>query len=294
MKNILKHVDDVNLAINEYIAQYSVNRNIMKLLDNDKALNQLYIEIFGGLDIAEYVPGRQYSFGKIVWFQDRDKKLWLLQCVLDGTKESPQKAIDDPDEYGMPNFERYGWEDLNEHVDIMKMGLDVQIGRLVSNNIVEHEENLVLHKFGELTHASMPHKLLKRDLSNIDPNRETYFFPYKTGHFTTDSIVNGTYRVWDCGVIEFNLVFRLGYKYTDDSGYDVLSCNDFQFKTSSAHMASSEDYQENTKYFYSPNDMKIFKNPDTVEVFSSTIGNLRQHNRNNFVNSYCAKLDFFP
>jgi len=124
MKNVLKHVDDVNLAINEYITQYSVNRNIKKLLDNDIELNKLYIKIFGGLDIAEYVQGRQYSFGKIIWFQDRTKKLWLLQCVRDGNAESPQKAIDNPNEYGMPNFERYGWEDLNEHVDIMKMGLD--------------------------------------------------------------------------------------------------------------------------------------------------------------------------
>jgi len=145
-----------------------------------------------------------------------------------------------------------------------------------------------------LNKASITHKLLKKDLSNIDSKRETYFFPYKTGHFTTDSITNGTYRIWDCGVIEFNLVFRLGYKYTDDLGYDILSCNDFQFKTSSARTADSVDYQENTKYFYSPNDMKIFKNPDTVEVFSSVVGNFKQYNRNNFVNSYCAKLEFFP
>lgn len=311
---ILPHDKDIRVAIDEFICSHTINRNIQLLLENDDACKELYATIFGRLSITSYQERSfitnepiEYNADTIVWYylQDQDllkrgfSKVWLLQSLKNQNKNNPKKAFDTLNNIGQPDFERYGWCDLNQHIDIFSshLGLKKMIQQRINEAINIHQSDLSCHPFGKLTTTkSSPdyigRKVLTRSLNNISQDRTKGFFPSQTGHFTTQSIVNGTYRIWDCGLLEMNIVFRLGYVRTDDDGYDILSCNDIIFQQSPTNVDSSTTYQENTKYFYSIDDMKMFQNNDNQKVYESVIGNMKQYNRNNYVNTYFAKLEF--
>lgn len=134
-ETVLKHKDDVYVAINELITPYTVNRNIRKLLQNDRELQKLYDRILGGISIREFQKNSitPYQYGEIVWFRDRDAKLWLLRNVIQSNGNDPQTPIDEKESYvnGNPDFQKYGWEDANESVDIKGI-VEKQISQMVS------------------------------------------------------------------------------------------------------------------------------------------------------------------
>lgn len=116
-----------------------------------------------------------------------------------------------------------------------------------------------------------------------------------TGRFSDDTITSGAYRVWENGIIEFDLTFRLGYRGRSKLGYDVLSCNDVGINVSLAKNESQPNYNTNGRYFKSVADMKIFNPPSEVNSgFTSMSDRFMCGNRNEFVNSYSADLNLFP
>lgn len=162
----------------------------------------------------------------------------------------------------------------------------------------QHQSDETYHKFGRMSVNAESddyygNKVLYKDMSNISTSRKRIFFPSLQGHFTTDNIINGTYRVWDNGIIEFDLIFRVGYQYTDQDGNQVLSCNNVTFRQSIGDNDSSTDYQRNTMYFNNNNDMSIFTNQKGMKISESRIGKLIQGNRNDYVNTYFAELKLF-
>jgi hypothetical protein len=83
-----------------------------------------------------------------------------------------------------------------------------------------------------LTVENISDKLMKTDLSNRNLNRRNFQFPYVTGFLpetTNDNVIlNGHYRLYDCGLIEYDIVYRFGYvgrEKVDGYEMDVLQCN---------------------------------------------------------------------
>ena len=63
---ISSHVD---VSLNEYVTKYSINRNFLKLVENDKSLSA---EIDAKLDkglVHSYILGTTYSRGNCVFYK---------------------------------------------------------------------------------------------------------------------------------------------------------------------------------------------------------------------------------
>lgn len=298
-KSILKNIKDVNVSSNELITRMSLNRNFKKLFENDLLLEDLYNSIIQSVDIQEYHSGETYNYGQLVWFKNRDTRteFYLLKSIVNNNVNDPKFALYDL-LYGLPDFEKYGWKNENQKLDLKEIGIDTYILQCIDPNILKHESDTILHKFGIINVKDnnssdyIDKKILKKDLSNIAINRNTLFFPYQTGHFITDNITNGEYRIWDNGILELNIVFRLGYvgKKLEKYNLDIIECNNVKIKKSTTSNKLDVNYNENAKYFNSAEDMTIF-NYDGDET-GIRIGNTIQTNRNDFVNVYSADLDF--
>lgn len=260
MKSSLKYTDGLDVAVNEAVNRFVLNRSIGKLLENDIQLDTLYIEAISGLGAREYTAGATYKLDNIVWFRRKSGgKLYLLKCSWDSTDNDPELAFAGG---GKPDFERYGWEDQTETSDIISLGIRERLAALAAVQLSEHQSDGILHRFGEIGKpGSFDEKIMRADLRNANPSRKKFFFPYQTGRVRTDSITDGTYRVWDCGVLEFDLTARFGFIGKNALGGDMLSCNNVSF---SMH--------ENQRYFQSNDDGAIFLNPPDAKIFESNVG----------------------
>lgn len=84
-------------------------------------------------------------------------------------------------------------------------------------------------------------------MSNANRNREQFFFPYITGFLPAKAddkvILNGAYRYYDNGLLEYDIVYRFGYignVNVGGIGFEALTCNNVEF---------SNEYG-NSRYFY--------------------------------------------
>jgi hypothetical protein len=96
--------------------------------------------------------------------------------------------------------------------------------------------------------------------------------------------LRGFYRYYDCGLIEYDIVFRFGYSntYMEDGEEKIeLMCNNVKF----------ENIYNNDSYFLDEKSYSIFYNTN-FESNKSIIGNTVQKNRNNFCNVYFADIKF--
>lgn len=113
------------------------------------------------------------------------------------------------------------------------------------------------------------------------------FYPYYTRSLPADNVVlYGYYRVWDTGVLELDIVYRLGYtgQYHQDGYFtDVVECNTFS-------MAGAEYANSNTsRYFNTVKDRDIFA---PLSSGQSEMDDIEQVNRNDYVNTYSASINF--
>lgn len=298
LKKVISNTTNLDVATNEYATKWSAQRVFNRLLQNDKSLEEFYNQILGNVQIFQYQYGDQYKYNDVVWFLDSSFDLHILRF----NKNSIQSV--DPDFQNLnrwdPNgtipFEKYGWKDLNPDIDILKdFGLDKAITTYITRRFKQHQDDDSKHPFGRLSwkEGSQNHietKIARNDLANINPNRESMFFPYHTFYLEPkedDSVLAGQCRWYDNGLLEYDLIFRLsyfGYKLVDEeyNEYaDILSANVLDLSQS----RSDEDY------FMSYNDATIFS-PKGMQTYQSTIGETYQQNRNDVMNVYSAKIDF--
>ena len=286
----VKNVDKLDVGSNEYETKYSVNRILLKLLENDQLLQELYADIFAGFSIYEYSENEEYHFNDLVWFLDSEKDLHILRCYR--SKTSSNLAMWKKGE----SFESYGWKDLNPNIDVLvDFGLESKIKSFLAKKFNEHTSNLSLHPHGRLSYdgtkvtTDISRKLAKTDLSNLDPNRSTNFFPYQTIYLKTSStspIINGVCRKYDNGLMEYEFTFRLGY-----AGVKVID----QDYGTEAHIIEANTLdltpvRTDNSYFNASSDKNIFTAND--QLLNSEIGITQQTNRNDYVNVYSAKLNF--
>lgn len=234
----------------------------------------------------------------MVWFRDAKNTLWILKCIISDNQTDPGQAIDDLDSLGYPLFEKYGWQDLNKSLKLEDIDVDSYLRNEIQTIVIGHENDETKHKFGRLSMEQdnpdyIDGKILRSDLSNADPNRKLIHYPYVTGHFQDNTILNGLYRVWECGIIEFNIIFRLGFVGQDKYGKDIYECNNMDFKFNTASTRQKKDYQENSMYFMTEDDAKIFMPCENMKTYEHIDVNSIQRNRTKYVNTYFGTLNLF-
>jgi len=172
---------------------------------------------------------------------------------------------------------------MNEYSTFFQDDLSVAIGRYFNSMMVEdHENNVSYHRYGEMRLSNIDDFILKGDISNIKEDREHLFFPYETHFLKKDNCIKyGQYRKWDCGVLEYDVVFQLGYTGNkiiyNKISYDEVCCNTLEL---------SDD-----RYYNEETDKDILSCNES-EKNTVIFGDHIEKNRNDFVNSYSSTMKF--
>ena len=285
-------IGDVAVGHNELITRFSLNRNYRKLVENDISLLTLYNRITGGVDIDEWNPNVKYPVGTLVWYTSSpDCELYLLRNLVHENTLEPNPK----------DFADTGWRNENEHKTILDYGLEKTIAQFARKLMKSHQDS-DLHPLGSLSGTDMlDRKLLRRDFSNIDVERETNFYPYMTVDMLSvepslsDVVLDGYYRVYDNGLLEYDVTYRMGYvgqEEIDGDIYDTISCNCIDFHDTSRLATRDPARNEVAKYFFNTGDYTIFRNFNDSKDSYSIIGDTVQRNRNDYCNVYHAKIKF--
>ena len=80
------------------------NRGILKLLNNDLQIKKLYKAVFEQLNIVDYSANSVYNGDDLVWYEDADKNLYLLKCIIPSNSLEPNTTGTDRD------LKESGWE----------------------------------------------------------------------------------------------------------------------------------------------------------------------------------------
>lgn len=221
---IVKNVENVQVYGNELLTPYAINRNIKKLLENDEALYGFYKKQFDGLRVTDYNYGVEYALGQLVWYKEpRTGRLYLLKSIID-------KNIDEPVMLDGEKFEKSGWTSEAKYLNILKYGICCDLARRASQAYEDHEKRTDLHPFGRISNDPedddfIDKKILRKDMTNLDAGRKTNMFPsYMKKMPPQDCVISGTYRRWDCGLVEYDFTFKFtgGAKLEEDCACQKL------------------------------------------------------------------------
>lgn len=292
----ISNIYNVQTAPNEILMNHVINRNFIKLIDNDKTLFNFYTNIVDSLNIVDFdEKNLPYKIGTLIWFSNGEQ-LYLLKCIK---KDNVYPTMNDSDE-----FVDSGWKNMNDTLNILSYGIANVFGTQISSVIDEHQKSEEYHKFGKIQNDNIDNpnhintKILTKDFADLNPDRETVFFPNEVKRLEQDSvsITNGYYRKYDNGILEYDLIFRLGSGEISETQErnafgttSTLSANNVDFKAYQGINKIAANAQENTKYFYNTSNMDIFSYQNGK---TSKIGYTEQKNRNDLVNTYFAKINF--
>ena len=281
---VIQNIENVDESSNEVINRHTINRNFLKLLENDKALDQLMSsQLINQNNIIPYFKGKTYQKNDLIWFKDKNSNgepmLYILRSLIDNNSNIPTKSVIDKIE----SFEDSCWKDEYEYGSIIENSIKSYLSYVFDRNIeANHILNAEYHKFKQLTDSQAYDntKLLLRDLTNIQADRTINHFPYETIMLKPDNVVqNGYYRKWNCGLLEYDIIFKLGFQGQtidiNDSTYEVIEANNLS--------SYDEDCQ------YSSDDSDIFNQPGTISV---QINNTYQIGLNKYCNAYAGMINF--
>ena len=297
---------DVKVAQNEPMVNHVFNRNVKTLLQNDIALYELYKKVFSQLNIADYNSSTTYQVGDFVWFK-YDNQLYLLKCIVNNNTSAPAIDIENPSaEHPQPSdikLKQSGWENKNKYLTILDYGIAAMLQSKANEAYDDHGNDTTKHPYGKISLSAsssnyIGKKLLKSDMSNIDNNRTTIFFPQVVQKLEAGvAILNGYMRNYG-KILEYDILVKLASSEEAESNQifsssNVLSANSLRLQLFTGLTKNSISYQENNKYFYNSQTMDVFAHDSSDSLSSmSKIGLLRQANRNDYVNTYSAMITF--
>ena len=297
----LSNIYDIDVTSNEYISKQSLNRNIKKLWENDVALYNMYNNLMNGAVIVDYSSEKVYDYFQLVWYRCKfDNKLYLLRSIVDKNTQNPDILYDKDSKKLITDTESSNWKNENEYKTVLDYGIDKKFQTIAREYMLKHQ-NTINHKYGELSsYNDLDKHLLKRDFSNIQHTRNENLYPYRTVDFLSNDkslsnvILNGYYREYENKLIEYDIIFRVGYNGKEIYGgeeFDNIQCNNLILFNRSKSSSPTE-YNENQKYFLNTGDYSIFnyknESKDNFSVLTKSI----EHNRNDYVNIYYATIQF--
>lgn len=276
----IENVTNVKVSPNEYLVNNTILRNLQKLIENDKNLQKIQTEVLNNTNITLYNENMIYNINDYVWFLNTQKnQVLLLKSIINNNSNKPNKN----------NLSYYdnGWQNLSEDINIESTDIYNRLEREIHQYLQSHIREKH-NKYGAISNVNIDDKIMKSDWSNRNLNRSNFQFPYTTGflpqNINDNVILNGSYRLYDCGLIEYDIVYRFGYSgTTKHDGYtmDQIICNNLKI----------EKNETNSKYFLD-DAYNIFNNVNESEQNFSLIGKTIQKNRNDFCNVYCAEIKF--
>lgn len=287
MGYVLQNIDNIDVASNEIFNRFTLNRQFKKLLENDLRLEELKFSIADG-KIRPFVKGTLYKKNDLIWYitesvRSKHKELFLLRSAINDNDHEPAMKIVDND----ITFEDSGWIDMFEFYTLLNNNYESHIDAEIINKLnTDHQYTSTYHKYGKIDETELSTKILLTDLSNIDHDRQFVQFPYETVFLEENHIIqNGFYRKWDCGLIEYSLVFKLGYtgeKYKiGQNEFDEVRCNTLVLTNPDEYLAESDQ-----TIFEVSSDTS---NPNLDYIL---INNTVETNHHKFVNTYSSKIEF--
>ena len=334
---IAENYENLSIAGNELLTNVILNKIFKKLLENDKNLIKKASNISSGTyRILPWVKGKSYNMHDLVWYVDcylpmRNEKqyneelaeikkhanpisiptqinslkdkyytvtLYLLRSLKNGNTSQPVRTLVDM----VPVFDASGWRNENPMGSIYTDNFEEFTLDNIKKQLEQmHQAVTAMHPFGELkSFEDISNKVLLQGMSNIDASRTKVFFPNQTFSVKeTDSIIAGSCRKWDCGLLEYDFKFKLGnseYEYENDSynedGTVKLSeemDTNYLSLAKSAFFAGTDTEYSNRQYYLDDSDANIFtvKNGEVLNE-----NGIVQNNVNTKLNTYHGKLDF--
>ena len=220
--------------------------------------------------------------------------LYLLRSLENSNSRIPEMTMIDM----IPTFDASGWKNMNPLGTIFYDYFEDFAVHILKEKLHEmHETISKYHKFGTLSsYAEIDKKVLKIDFSNLNHDRLSVFFPYETKLLNSSStIIEGTSRKWDCGLLEYDIVYKLGdtvnaYSYYAADGSVIKADNvDVNYLNLNPVIKSTDPNLEydNSDYYLNDSDADIFAVSGNE---SSTISGLRQYGMNDEINTYCGTV----
>ena len=220
--------------------------------------------------------------------------LFLLRSLENGNGNEPKLDFVDM----IPVFDASGWKNVNPLGTIYYDYFEDFTAKVLSEKLHEmHEVISKYHKFGTLSsYSEIDKKVLKVDFSNLNPDRSTVFFPYETKIVdSSKTIIEGTVRTWDCGLLEYDLTYKLGdtvneYSfYAADGSVNKADNVDTNYLNLNPIIKPSDPnlVYDNSRYYLTESDADILAVTGNKEVY---INGIKQYGMNGRINTYCGTI----
>lgn len=317
-----------------------INRNIDKLLSNDNDLYQNSKDIYTGIyRLMKWEKNKVYSKNDVVLYQmsyvpptnkeaydlsvniatqlNNDEPLplsalmeieniystttiYCLRSLKNNNTSVPKMTLVDM----IPVFDASDWKNENTLGSIFTDYGEIYVKYILSQFMDEmHNSVYKYHKFGQLSaYSEMKQKVLLLDFSNLDSTRKNWFYPTLTEKVEpTTNIIGGTVHIWDCGLLEYDIEYKLGdtktgtAKYNVDGSIDIithLNANMLDLRRSKLIKDPAAMY-DNSDYYLTDNDASIFIDENTNGKNKTyNVNNISQNNVNDTVNAFAGTLEF--
>ncbi len=249
-----------------------------------------------GIKVDEYERLTDGMTYEKAYLSTHTTSLFLLRSTRNNNTLTPDLTWIDM----VPKFDASGWINENPmgtiYTDYFAEYLKGLLDEMLYKN---HESKYEYHKFGTLSaYADMDEKVLRTDMSNIDPDRKGFHFPGHTYTIAeTNTILDGQCRQWDCGLLEYTIEFKLGTdsevmdSYNEDGTVrrlDQIDVNYLNLKRKAVILDDNFVY-DNSDYYLSEDDADIFKIKDGT---SRSMNNIVQVNTNKKINALQGTIRF--
>lgn len=273
----------IDVSPNEYVTKFSINRNFIKLIENDIDIAK-QISSGGSSDtVQSFVSGKTYSKGAYVFYKTspESQSLYLLECQKT-TSKPPATTQNTANETIVINSDDWKIVGIPSTIDRNPVDVALEYVQTVTSSFLSsHQDNeeLSAHPTKELGLSNST--IAFTTLENIAEDRDTMFYPNTLKSLTPDNtIVGGYMRKWDSGLLEYDLIFRVGYFGDNtDAGQQILSAN----------ILTATQANYNGLYFKNRDDLRIFAQGDDYYVIADET---KQVNLNTNVNSYYGQITF--
>jgi len=293
---------NVTVASNELFLRTTINRNLEKLLANDRYLFDK-VSSFGTGDefsIQLYRKTKTYNRGDAIVYieyEDDDKtsirEIYILQSIIDDNDNEPRYTY--VDTY-IKDFSGSGWKEPNSYFSLYnEKDPERSISAFIENTIftkfhLSHELDLDYHPYGEIDSGTLSSRILMKDMSNIADFRDKLFYPYEVTN-VQDHNFSGICKKWGNGILEYDLTFCLGddldrVQVIGETG--LIRTQDF-LRLNSLVPLSDENFN-NDDYFLEPNDYFIFNKTGSSRQY--IVNGVPQTNATDQLNEYHGTIEF--
>lgn len=273
------HDYSIGVSPSELVVKQSLTRNFQKALDNDSVLRDKLVNI--DKEINSYTKFNTYKKGDLVYFKTADDsiKLYLLKSKIDNNTFEPtiENGIVKADEH----WQIYDTDKEFAVDDIVE--LSAQNYKAEFNRVHEKDTSLSAHTYGKINDIN-DLKLLDSTLLNIDQKRVKFLYPYNVRKLTNDNVIqHGYYRKWQNGVIEYDIIFKVGKIGTDsETGFDIIKANNLTIL----------DRNYNNLYFSEKDNNGNFSEFNKIGDQNILVDNVYQQNLLKTMNVFYGEIIF--